>query len=655
MAATNGHSDLERGLLAGGSDGDETPSPNINQPELSHLSTFYSESRDALTRRASSIVRDGIDETLGIAVAVESLNYFVGKHDKHVLKDVSVKFTPGQLSCVMGPSGSGKTTLLSCILGNASGKITSGRILVNEEEGPPRHFKSVAKLIPQEDVLLPSFTVRETLTFHAELVLPTGTTVQEREARVQTVIKSLGLAECADTKVGSVEERGISGGQRKRTSIGIELLSNPCVLCCDEMTSGLDSASAEVVVQILADLAHVAGKRTVICTIHQPSFRIFSLFQHVTLMTRGRVAFSGKMSALEPFFNGLGKRYEAKENPIDVYMRYLQDDDLATSIPDAFAAQRETAPATPALAQSHLKRMDLSAIPLYPTSRWNQFSVLYRRTTLDAIKDPQKFARMLGIKAGVGILVGTVWFNKANPPRQSELFAVQGALFMLVMNGIVETLALTILSFPLVRSLLLREYKNGSYSLLSWYCAMMTSQACFSVLYVVVTAIPVWFMVGFEHDPVKLGIFMLGLVLTTLIGSALGVAVGAASKDLIESQNMLAPVLAPLMLFSGYVIPRAQLPSWAVPFYYISFFQYGIGLFELNVFKDMVFTDYNMDLRHPTHIRPLHTGRQVLVQMGLDPDTHHISTYLYVLTGYAVLLTILGFFIVRRAVERRTA
>jgi len=118
---------------------------------------------------------------------------------------------------------------------------------------------------------------------------------------------------------------------------------------------------------------------------------------------------------------------------------------------------------------------------------------------------------------------------------------------------------------------------------------------------------------------------------------------------------MLAPLLAPLMLFSGYAIPKNQIPHWAMPFYYASFFQYAIALYEINCFTGMVFTDYNIDLRHPTKIRPLKRGEQFLEAMGLDPETHHPRDYLLILLGYAAAFTFLGYFVVKRAVAQKNA
>jgi ABC-type multidrug transport system ATPase subunit len=622
-----------------------------------------------LERRPSSIQRPTIDAGLEVRVEVSHLDYFVGNPKKHILKDISLEFVPGKISAVMGPSGSGKTTLINCILGNASGIIENGEILVNGLKGPPRHFKSVAKLIPQEDILLPSFTVVETLSFHAELVLPQATKPEERRARIDAIITALGLKECENVRIGSVEERGISGGQRKRVSIALELLSNPAVLCVDEPTSGLDSHSAEVVIKILKDLSHVAGKRTILTTIHQPSFRIFSLFDNVVLLTRGRVAYSGPMNKIEPFFTSIGHIVPPKENPADHYMRLLQNEELIEKIPNDYQKELEIRaragqgdyyrPAPPIKFISPNKNGDesdtLSKIPLYPTSTFHQIKVLFRRQSLDSVKDTNKFLRMLGIKAAVGVMVGVVWWKKADPPRQAALLSIQGALFMLVFNGVIETLALTILSFPLVRSLLLREYKNGNYSIFSFYVAVILSMTMFGILYVLVMAIPIYTMVGFPlDDPKKMAVFATGLLLNTMIGNALGVTVGASAKDLIEAQNSLAPILAPLMLFSGFILQKDEIPKVFLPFYYISFFQYAIGLFEINAFTGMIFADYNMDIFHPMQIRPLKHGEQVLKGLDLDPETHHVGDYLWILFGYASALTIIGYFVVKRAVARRT-
>lgn len=661
------------------------PPEHVSDSRVAPLASwFHGQGPTPLTRRASSVTRAKIDTTLAITVRVKHLNYAVpdlappksssgrcgrlcgSQATKRVLKDVNLTFRPGKLSCLMGPSGSGKTSILSCILGNAAGIVESGEITVNGLVGPPAHFKSVAKLIPQEDTIMPSFTVRETLSFQAELVLPQKTTEAERKARVEAVIAALGLQDCADTRVGSVDAKGISGGERKRLSVGMEIICNPCVLCVDEPTSGLDSKSAEDVVNILRDVSRTAGNRTVVVTIHQPSWRIFQLFDEVTLMTKGRVAYHGPMAELEPFFNKIGFFVPNKENPADHIMRLLQTPEYVAFIPDAFASHQKSLLSSgvsstdsddgPLSADEILTEEEFArTVPPFPTTKTHQTWVLFRRQLTDSVKDPRKFARQLGVKVAVGVMVGTVWWQKANPPRQSEIFAVTGALFLLVFNGIIETLAMTILSFPLTRAILLREYKNGTYAVSSFYVAMCMSQAVQGAIAVLFMSVPVYFMVGFETSPIKLIIFASAMFVNILIGSALGISVGAASKDIMEAQNMLAPVLAPLMLFSGYLIPKDQIPEPFLPFYYISFFAYALKLFMVNGFDGMIFSDFSLNILHPAKIRPFRTGREYLKTIWhLDPEETPPEYFLGILAVYALFFIVVGFFVVSRAVLRKT-
>ena len=368
--------------------------------------------------------------------------------DKTILSGITLQFRPAELVALMGPSGAGKTTLLSCILDNAAGKM-SGEVLINGQAVPQHLFKSVSKLIPQEDVLMHALTVRETLGYQSELVLPGHLERAEREARVAHVVKALNLGGCLDVKIGSVESRGISGGQRKRVSIAMDLLSNPAVLFVDEPTSGLDSKTAEDVVQALRDLARGRGdgvERTIISTIHQPSWRIFALFDQVVLLTRGRLAFHGAHAELERFFDRLGLASPAKENPADHYMRMMQDDAEADRICDEFARLQRAAGAehddgdgarldTAAIMRSYANRQQrLSEMPRYPTSLRQQFATLFRRSTYEAIKDPAKVCRNLALKLIVGLLVGFVWWRAADPPILQHVFPIEGAMFSIVLN-----------------------------------------------------------------------------------------------------------------------------------------------------------------------------------------------------------------------------
>lgn len=141
----------------------------------------------------------------------------------------------------------------------------------------------------QDDALTATATVRECLLFSANLRLGAGVSVEDKEALVDEVLVELGLNKCRDTFIGSERSKGISGGERKRTSIGVELITDPSLVFLDEPTSGLDSYSAYKIVELLKALSH-QGRCTIMCTIHQPSSEIFLLFDNCIMLKSGFVS-----------------------------------------------------------------------------------------------------------------------------------------------------------------------------------------------------------------------------------------------------------------------------------------------------------------------------------------------------------------------------
>jgi ABC-type multidrug transport system ATPase subunit len=175
-------------------------------------------------------------------------------HVKTILEDISAEMQSGSLTAIIGGSGSGKTSLLNQMSGRMHGNRLSaaGRTLFNGSEDASGIRSAY---VIQQDILIPTLTVRETLTYAADLRLPSSISKQERRQLVEEVIMELSLKEAADTRIGNHEHRGCSGGEKRRTSIGVQLLSNPSLLWLDEPTTGLDSTSAYQIVKTLRNLA----------------------------------------------------------------------------------------------------------------------------------------------------------------------------------------------------------------------------------------------------------------------------------------------------------------------------------------------------------------------------------------------------------------
>ncbi|KAL4427647.1 hypothetical protein ABPG75_001736 [Micractinium tetrahymenae] len=223
---------------------------------------------------------------------------------RQVLFNISGECEPGTMLALMGPSGGGKTTLLS-ILGGRAPKQTrqEGQVLFNGHKLTKRIKRQIGFVL-QDDLLYATLSVHETLFFAAMLRLPKHKTKAEKLERVDSVIKALGLEKCRDTIIGDHLRRGVSGGERKRVSVGHELLINPAILLLDEPTSGLDSSAARKLLMLLRELA--SSGRAIITTIHQPSSFLYSQLDTVLLLSQGHPIYYGKGGEAAAWFQQLG-------------------------------------------------------------------------------------------------------------------------------------------------------------------------------------------------------------------------------------------------------------------------------------------------------------------------------------------------------------
>lgn len=236
------------------------------------------------------------------------------KPTRAVLNGVSGIVKPGELLAMLGPSGSGKTTLLTALAGKLPGKI-SGSITYNGHQ-----FSSSMKrkmgFVSQEDILYPHLTVLETLTYTAFLRLPQNLTRIQKIEQAELAIMELGLTRCRNSTVGGPLLRGISGGERKRLSIGQELLVNPSLLLLDEPTSGLDSTTAQRIISTVRGLAR--GGRTVVTTIHQPSSRLYGMFDKVLVLSEGYTIYYGGSNVVMDYLASIGfNSVMMNNNPAD--------------------------------------------------------------------------------------------------------------------------------------------------------------------------------------------------------------------------------------------------------------------------------------------------------------------------------------------------
>ncbi|CAH3118120.1 unnamed protein product, partial [Pocillopora meandrina] len=280
-------------------------------------------------RMQESIRRNTLDKyreeaepkTQTITIRFRNLSLSLKKTKVAILQGVSGQLLPGEVTAVMGPSGSGKTTFLNTLSGKAYYGKRAGSLFINNNFVHDLGvFRNITGFVPQEDIMHRTLTVREVLIYQANLRLTSSISKDEKEKRVNEVLDLLDLAHVKNTKIGDEESRGISGGQRKRVNIGMELVTDPTLLFLDEPTSGLDSTSSLMVVDALKAVAE-KKKLTIVCVIHQPRYEIFSKFHKVLFLAPGgRTVFLGCVSEAENYFEMLGFQIPEKVNPADFYM-----------------------------------------------------------------------------------------------------------------------------------------------------------------------------------------------------------------------------------------------------------------------------------------------------------------------------------------------
>lgn len=261
------------------------------------------------------------------------------KQPKTLLDNVQGYVEAGEVLALMGPSGCGKTTLLNILAGRqptsstssnnvkskaSKGPKATGTVRVNGIIPQPATLRRLSRFVEQEDALIGSLTVRETLSFASRLSTG-GLSPRERAVRVDDVLTALGLRDQAGTLIGTPVRRGVSGGQRRRTGVGAQLMTCPRVLFLDEPTSGLDSAATLEVVRYLRAVAR-RDNLIVVASIHQPSTAAFNLFDKLLLLGSGQTHFFGPLSAVGPYYESVGRPLPLHVNPAEFLLELVSVD-----------------------------------------------------------------------------------------------------------------------------------------------------------------------------------------------------------------------------------------------------------------------------------------------------------------------------------------
>jgi ABC-type multidrug transport system ATPase subunit len=482
---------------------------------------------------------------------------------------------PGTLTAIMGPSGAGKTTLLD-LLAQRSARFSdwAGKVSVNGEpvSGLPC-LLDLAGYVLQHDVLHQHQTIRETLRFAAHMLLPAHYSEDLRVQRVETVLATLGLVHVGDALVGGGEAvRGLSGGERRRVSIAIQLLKSPSLLFLDEPTSGLDSHVASKIIASLRALAD--GGRTVVCTIHQPSASLFEKFDRLVLLARGKTVFSGAREDAARFFASFGKPVPSNWTSAEWFIHVVDSEEADAPLVEQMAAGalREIA-SRPVQDLPHVLMCSTggggggaTAAP-YQLSVFMQTHLLVRRAFVLTWRDPSS-ARFLAVQNLVfGVLMGSLFANL----RSFQLHVVTTSNALAIILAIIGVVAVALgvaLGFQ-EKLVFQRERADRMYSPLSHFASRMLVDLPINVVATMCLVFPVYFWVGFRGSGQSFLFFLLVCLAVIFVFDGVAFAAAFLAKDVNNAYAFGNFYIAVSVFFSGDLIPLYIMPPYYQWLYYV--------------------------------------------------------------------------------------
>ncbi|KAL6079791.1 hypothetical protein STEG23_023432, partial [Scotinomys teguina] len=519
--------------------------------------------------------------------------------EKEILSDINGIMKPG-LNAILGPTGGGKSSLLDVLAARKDPRGLSGDVLINGAP-QPANFKCTSGYVVQDDVVMGTLTVRENLQFSAALRLPTTMKNHEKNERINMVIKELGLDKVADSKVGTQFTRGVSGGERKRTSIGMELITDPSILFLDEPTTGLDSSTANAVLLLLKRMSKQG--RTIIFSIHQPRYSIFKLFDSLTLLASGRLMFHGPAQEALEYFASAGYHCEPYNNPADFFLDVINGDSSAVVLnrqdEDREANKTEEPskrekPIIENLAEFYANssiyresKAELDRLPRaqkkkgvsafkeseYVTSFCHQLRWIAKRSFKNLLGNPQASVAQIIVTIILALVIGAIYFGLTNDSAGIQNRA--GVLFFLTTNQCFSSVSAVEL-FVVEKKLFIHEYISGYYRVSSYFFGKLLSDLLpMRFLPSVIFTCILYFMLGLKKEVGAFFIMMFTLVMVAYTASSMALAIAAGQSVVSVATLLMTISFVFMMIFSGLLVNLTTIEPWLSWLQYLSIPRYG--------------------------------------------------------------------------------
>lgn len=515
------------------------------------------------------------------------------KGTKTILDNCSGSCYPGQVSCIIGPSGAGKTSLFEALNGKRMNQLLPGSHITLDGRVLTRDLaRTEVAFVPQEESIFSTVTPREAMIFSARLRLPSSTTNETISKMVDAMLVRLSLTSCADTLIGDQIIRGISGGEKKRTAIGVELITQPTTLFLDEPTSGLDSFAALEIVKLLRKLADEGC--TVLTVIHQPSSEIFSKFDRVFLVSKGRIMYGGDSMMMLEHFETLGHVCPMRYNPADfvLFLMQTENEESLAKIQSAWASSElknqgapELKPAAIELAAARINAGADSRKPGFTT----QLIALVKREAQGVIRNKPALIARFGITAFLNLFFALIFWKvgsgSTDCPGPDCIPNIQnhfGAIVNIAISLMFGSANAILLAFPLERPTFLREYGTATYGTLPYFISKTLVE-----IVVAFAQTSVAIVIGFWIMDLQGSIIVLifsGLALA-LVSNSFALLLGCGLSNIQSALEMTPLVFVPQIMFSGIFIRLEAIPEFLRWAQYLCSLKWTVNIMAITEFS----------------------------------------------------------------------
>ena len=553
--------------------------------------------------------------------------------ERHILKGINGKVESGQLLSIMGPSGCGKTSLLNILSarcpagGNANIQLT-GSIQVNGVARDEEKFRRISAYVLQDDYLYPHLTVYETLSLAANFFLDVNTSDDEKRILVDNIIRELGLNKARDTIIGNDKVRGVSGGERKRVAVAVQLISDPLIIFLDEPTSGLDSFQAQSVMESCNNLA--ANGRLVVTVIHQPRSSIFNMCDRLLLLCDGMTMYFGKAQETSlKYFSTIGYNCPENYNPGDYFIDLISQDNRSSAAEEESVARikhisevyrknevtimKSLISSHEGGAQSgidHIRTIDLD---VWDGRRlYRNLRMLAWRSFAEQSRDLVTFKIKLILSIFFSALIGGIYSNVGY--GQSSIQNRSGLFFFIAINTAFTSFSAVLNTFPKEKTIVWRERSGRAYDTVSYFVSKVLVEIPLNIVPAIVYACILYWIVGLNAP--RFGYFILILMLHVVVTISLGLFISSIAPNVDAANAMGVPFLIIGILFGGFYIDVNSLPIVANWVPYISFIRWSFQALLINEFKGL---EFNCDIEPANAC--IMTGEEYLKKVAFDGHT----------------------------------